>query len=1080
MSYDSHTERRFFEDHLSGLLGPGVALVEAQRSLASMLPELESRRFHGQRVDFALETPDDLKIVFEIDGPTHWGADGPQASLDRERTRALERAGWIVERISVRKIGHDRDVFRDVVKTRVAQDPTLETLRRRASERDEQRGEQELAFRCAIAPHAVARVQLAVLLALLHGELSLGDDQWRIGVIERDLPCAEIAIVDLLEQVTQLCALYGIEAHPQVQLLVVPAYVAEAVGTSRTLAWVSVEIRYIESTEIFDHISELDLLIDVSVRTRPRDIRLNEPLPTHHLRGMVPFYEIRTAYRRVPEAFIDWPAPRPVPDPEVIEEPLRYFLQAIFRRPNFLEKQLDVMKRAMLRKDVLGLLPTGGGKSLTFQLPTLLSPGVTLIVAPLKSLIDDQMDNLHRAGINRVGGIHSGFGKERKEQAIREIVSGYPRFVYISPERLHIKSFREDLRASPISRSLAFSVVDEAHCVSEWGHDFRPSYLSVAHQARSLFDVGTGAPPIIALTATASNTVLTDVIRELQFDAEDREALVSVTTFDRRELQFIPVIGTPETKRKDLEEVLGRVATTLGCETESLLDDFERAGIVFCRYVNGSFGVMGVSTHLQSLNGWGDGRVQIYSGGRPKKWSGTDDWEIHKRRVQRRFKDSTFPILIATSSFGMGIDKENIRYTIHYGIPHSLEALAQEAGRAGRDKNAAACAIVYTDEALDEQTNYLAADLTTETARKRAQAISRKEQGDASRIMFLLGTSYPGVDKEASTLTAVFDSIRMAWDRSDVAVGSTHTQTLKRPYGDPASGQFDKALYRLTALGVVTDYTIDYAARAVEIETIRIDPDGMERNLRAFVRRYGAEEAVGEAINAAREAVDPSDPFAYLLRAICVFAYSVIETARRESLRNVVTALRDCNGDGQALARRLNEFLSNNTFTARVAEITRDIIEDDWFALAKEAHNLELAIQLVNAADRELESNPTHAGLHLLSGLGSVQRDTVSPRAIAERIVASLNYYETTFGKSPGERLQLARDIVQYISSTRRDRLDALVATLLALRDNDDIARAAYPYVVQPDLKRRCAVPWLKDVRNRASGMRTDLVGAKQ
>jgi hypothetical protein len=221
--------------------------------------------------------------------------------------------------------------------------------------------------------------------------------------------------------------------------------------------------------------------------------------------------------------------------------------------------------------------------------------------------------------------------------------------------------------------------------------------------------------------------------------------------------------------------------------------------------------------------------------------------------------------------------------------------------------------------------------------------------------------------------------------------------------------------------------------------------------------------------------VGTTNPYTYLLRAICIFAYRVIETARRESLRNVVSALRDCNGDGKALSQRLNEFLSNNTFTARVAAITRGVNEFEWFQLVHEAHNLDLAIQLVNAADRELESNPTHAGLHLLSGLGNVQRDTIPSRVIAERIMASLNYYETTFGKSPAERRLLIRNIMDHISSARRDRLDDLVATLLRLRDDDDVARAAYPHVTLPDLRRRCAVPWLRDVRNRAYGMRAEV-----
>lgn len=1075
-SYDSESERRFFDHHLSRLLGPGIALIEAQRPLPSMLSDQDANRFHSQRVDFALETPDGLKIVFEIDGPDHRGPGSAQAILDKDRTRALQKADWIVERLSADRVWQHSDIFSEVVRARVEKDPALRLLRERAFHLSASGSQNELAQRLALDPHAVARIHLAILLAMLNGELILTDDAWRIGIIERDLHIAEVAIIDLMEQMTQLAALYGIASPPAVKLVVVPAYTTTPAVGSRNLAWTAVEVRYIEPPQIFEDLGLLNLLIDVSVRTRPHETRESDLLPAHHLRGIVPMYELRTAYRRLPEAFIEWPSPRPVSNAEAVEQPLRYFLQTLFRRPDFREKQLEVMTRALQRKDVLGLLPTGGGKSLTFQLPTLLSPGTTLVIAPLKSLIDDQVDNLHRAGINRVAGLHSGQGREKKDQALREIVRGYPRFVYIAPERLHIKRFRQDLLSSPISRSLAFSVVDEAHCVSEWGHDFRPSYLSVAHQARALFGSGTGAPPVIALTATASNTVLIDILRELDFARDDADVLVSVTTFNRGELRFIPITGGPDTKRADLKRVLGRIESLLGCDSSTLFDDPERAGIVFCRYVNGEFGVMGVSAYLQSLHEQGQQRIRIYAGGQPKKWNGDIPWEDHKQRIQRAFKDNEFPTLVATSSFGMGIDKENIRYTVHYGIPQSLEALAQEAGRAGRDKKPAACAIVYTHEALNGETDYLAPNLSTEDARERYNVVPRKQQGDASRIMFLLGNSYPGVDEETETLQQLFTELRNNWDASEVEIGEATTQTLRRPFGD--AGPFDKALYRLSALGVVTDYTINYGAGLVELDTERVSAEMMERNFRRFVHRYGAEEAADDVLLTARGASATSDSYIVSLRAICIFAYRVIEASRREALGNIVRTLRDCMGDGDALARRLNEFLSNNTFTARVAEMTMRVDEDEWFELLAQAYNEDLCIQLVNAADRELESNPTHAGLHLLSGLGNIRRDRISPRAIAERLLASLNYYESTFGKSPEERRSLVRRMLTDIASARPDRLDTVVAVLLQLRDDDGIARAAYTHVTNIDLRRRCTVPWLREARDNARRLRQDLVGS--
>jgi hypothetical protein len=195
--YDSETERRFFERHLLELLGPGAALVEAQRPLPSMLPEHVASRFHGQRVDFALETPDGVKIVFEVDGPTHRRSGSAQSSLDQERTRALHDSKWVVERIPADRVWMDDDLFSDVVKAQVERNSTLRHLREGTRDGNTPDVDTSLAFRCAIAPHALARIQLAILLAMLDGELSLAKPEWRIGVIERDLPVAEAAVVDI-------------------------------------------------------------------------------------------------------------------------------------------------------------------------------------------------------------------------------------------------------------------------------------------------------------------------------------------------------------------------------------------------------------------------------------------------------------------------------------------------------------------------------------------------------------------------------------------------------------------------------------------------------------------------------------------------------------------------------------------------------------------------------------------------------------------------------------------------------------------------------------------------------------------
>jgi ATP-dependent DNA helicase RecQ len=162
--------------------------------------------------------------------------------------------------------------------------------------------------------------------------------------------------------------------------------------------------------------------------------------------------------------------------------------------------------------------------------------------------MDDQVDNLHRTSINRNIAIHSGMKRQKKEAALKQLLTGFPRFVYIAPERFQSEQFREDLKASPIAGSVTYVVVDEAHCVSEWGHDFRPAYLNVGRLAREFCAGETREPPLIALTGTASQIVLVDVQRELDIDHRDDMSLVSADSFDRRELEFLPLVSTAADK----------------------------------------------------------------------------------------------------------------------------------------------------------------------------------------------------------------------------------------------------------------------------------------------------------------------------------------------------------------------------------------------------------------------------------------------------------------------------------------------------------------------------------------------------
>ena len=359
------------------------------------------------------------------------------------------------------------------------------------------------------------------------------------------------------------------------------------------------------------------------------------------------------------------------------EEVLQYFLQYVFRFSSFKEGQQEGIERILSRKDSIILLPTGSGKSLIYQLASLLVPGKIIVISPLTSLIIDQIDNLFYQGVDCASAIYHGNTTDASDTSFSD-----PRITltYISPERLQVKSFRDSIDNLLIKNSVFAVAVDEAHCVSEWGHDFRTAYLNIGRTSREVFQKNGKLPVIVALTGTASSAVLKDVQRELNI--HDYDAIITPETFDRKELRFHVFKSSSKSKQRQLDSVINNYIPSQFQQNPArffgLSNDNSNGGIVFCPHVNGDFGVQKVCRQLAAL-----APSDYYSGAAPKDFNG--NWDAQKHKVSSAFKSNQINLLVATKAFGMGIDKPNVRFTVHYGIPGSIESFYQEAGRAGRD-----------------------------------------------------------------------------------------------------------------------------------------------------------------------------------------------------------------------------------------------------------------------------------------------------------------------------------------------------------------------------------------------------------
>ncbi len=306
---------------------------------------------------------------------------------------------------------------------------------------------------------------------------------------------------------------------------------------------------------------------------------------------------------------------------------------------DFRPLQKEIIGSVLDGRDTLGLLPTGGGKSITFQVPALLLPGLTVVVTPLISLMKDQVDNLRQRDIKAVY-FHSGLTRRETELGLTRCRLGKVKLAYLSPERLQNENFMAELRAMKVS----LIVVDEAHCISQWGYDFRPSYLKVA----SMREIVGESVPILALTASATPEVTADIMRELRFRSRD----VFARSFTRTNISY--VVRYADFKEDMLLRILNATPGT------SIVYVRSRRR---CRELSALLQREGISSDFYH--------------------AGLDPEEKELR--QNTWKEGMVRVMVATNAFGMGIDKPDVRTVVHYDLPSSLEEYYQEAGRAGRD-----------------------------------------------------------------------------------------------------------------------------------------------------------------------------------------------------------------------------------------------------------------------------------------------------------------------------------------------------------------------------------------------------------
>lgn len=746
----SEFEEDFLYDKLPKLVNPfWIQLFESQRELENILrfstsadDEIDKflngsvNIFNQQMIDFSLEFPYQIfnqrGIIVEIDGSHH--EENVQKTVDENRDNATEKAKWKrAIRIKTRewhKISEKLNFFKDL-----ENEEYFKLLKTNFTEPLSQDNEGLKALQLLLTPFAIARIQKVLIDLLANNKLDLSQEEWNIAVIERDVPGAKFAIDDLLNTLNNLIKLTGEnQILPKINLFV-----------ENTQEFESAELKWINP---IDRNKQFDLFVDLAVLQRSFltsmdksinakikvNIRSSHSPKTNRkflTSGLIKYKSLGKKNRRKNEFVED----------ENQVKTLEKFLQDVFRKQSFRPGQIGIINRTIQSKSVIGLLPTGSGKSLTYQLTALLQPGLSIVVDPIKSLMKDQYEGLLRNWIDCSVYINSSLTQKGRQIAIQKINDATTLFAFISPERLQDDTFRKQLIETSDFNNNYFSycVIDEAHCVSEWGHDFRTSYLRLGDNARNYCKTKSGKDiPFFALTATASYDVLADIQRELKI--LDDNAIVRLDKLDRPELQFEikeviadikpeqgfefsnnKAIG--EAKQAKLISEISNIPKThkkfLSNEQiikDASLDGFnivpdnfsiqtffnskgenKNAGLVFCPHRQGYFGVKnsdyspGVAPKL--AHEFPQLVTSTFMGS-----DGTEERNKTNELSQSEFIQNKIDLLVATKAFGMGIDKPNIRYVVHFNYPSSIESYYQEAGRAGRDRKIAVCLILFNQQ----------------------------------------------------------------------------------------------------------------------------------------------------------------------------------------------------------------------------------------------------------------------------------------------------------------------------------------------------------------------------------------------
>lgn len=953
-----------------------------------LIPEIEineitgedDKNFINQQVDFYLPQ---AKLVIEIDGQQHKLDEVTRVS-DSKRDNYLSGKGITTIRISTKELQNGTYTLKvENLLKHFKRYEKLLNFYKTACDKIEENQMSEEEIKTKLLPTAIIRFQILLIELLTHKYLTL-DEDWNFNILaHEDLPnFAELAINDLLIWIDKLWQLKNKQElkKPNFNITITNDKANFQPTTKAINIDFSLFKRYTDENKIGDDV--------IFVRTDYFDIVKDKN-----------YFRVSTTE----------PINYNVTDED--KTTLEFFLDNIFDKPSFREGQFPIISNALNRKDTIGLLPTGGGKSLCYQLPCLLQPSINFVVCPIKSLMYDQNDNLVKTLVTNVSFITSDLEADEKREIEKNFEQGRYLFVWISPEKFQIPSFRDKISAIVANFSIAYAVVDEVHCLSEWGHDFRTSYLNLAKTVDKLSpkdENGEGKIKFIGLTATASVNVLKDIKIEFarQKQRLEDENIKSLLDYSRKELRF-EVINDKGNKIDKLKRLINELK-----DTESFIETTEKAGLIFTPNVNGAYGCYQVSNTLNTLY---QNKVSWFSGDIPKrdvydektgKKIGTepimnrDEFNKYKIKVQKDFKENKYQLLVATKAFGMGIDKQNIFYTFHYGLPSSVEALYQEAGRAGRwDKRkkenkskTGKCFVLHSPETHDQERVERLFHMDTTFAEMKAISDEVGFGGrDIFKQVFLFVQGQNDIEKDFEIISGVIRNYFR--EKTQVRIFWNDAYSKLKISNDV----LQKAIYRLSLLGIVSDWTTNFIDH-FEVQFKSLDEKHIVKSVSDYIEKYEPNTDISKELQNVQQKTVLEKAIWFLLN----WTFENIAYSRKQSLKTLSDWCSEFE-DSESFKQRIDSYFifSETTFILQhIAENPNDY--EKWFEVLttnNQFPNKTEFEKLRDSISRFLESYRNSIGLNFVSGFVRLSLNEYEDSDGKERFESALLSVKATFAQ---------------------------------------------------------------------------------